>query len=354
MTPSQLMNRRPSSSTTAIITNPISSSNQFLLNGQISNLNNVIKTASTSAINQPIKSTIDHLSSSTNHLTALDSMKTNYVGNELIKTASVTLTTNTPAMSKQFLDVNNNSNAYNNLRRKSSSALSNASNVRFNRTLSLRSSLTNETEDINLKNSNISNDQQSQQLRPNNMILNSNFHQPLQQTNSIGVQNQIQSYLNSTITRQPSVQMRSSPMIKSMNDVDKQTISYTTSSTSISSALATPLRRPSSSNQMQTRCISAMDTFRRRPLSISANSCSSSDELTDDTESLSKAGLSSKNEVDNSLRSGKIIGQIKLGIIMTKGLLEIEIIEAKLDSTKLQNPANPNSRPGMFFCFKTR
>lgn len=354
---SQLMNRRPSSSTAIVTT---STSNQFL-NTQTPVLNvsntlgtSAMKTASTSAINL-VKSKPDHLSSSANHLTTLDPM--NYVGTELMKTASVTLTTNTMS-GKQFLDINNNSNAYNNLRRKSSSALSNS--PKFNRTLSLRSNSTNEVEIANApSNLNANTVDQQQQIQQTGLLIQPqqfvqhqqqqhHHHQHLQQQNSLTIQNQAD--CPAALTRQASIQMRSSPMMKSMTDMDKQTekskINYTASSTSISSSIATPIRRPSSSasgNQMQPqRCISAMDTLRRSKLSISANSCSSSDELTD-TESLSKVGLNAKNEVDNCLRNGKIIGQIKLGIIMTKGLLEIDILEAKLDSSKIQNPNKPGT-----------
>lgn len=379
----QLMNRRPSSSTAIVTT---ASGGQF--HGSQTVLSqtgmppatmaqSTIKTASsvsTLTVNQA-KNKGDHLSSSTNHLTTLDPMS-GYVGAELVKTSSATLTTTNcaQAASKQFLDVNNNSTY--GLRRKSSSALSNASQIQsqmqFNRTLSLRSNSTNEAEIVNTVNSsglqagvmtgnsisaNAINSaaieqqkhpmqQQPNQQHPNQQHLNQQ-HPNQQHPNQMGLQNQtaIQNPPNDyALTRQASIQMRSgSIMMKSMTDVDKQTtinkpINF--SSTSITSALATPLRRPSNTGpQMQPRCISAMDNLRRRPLSISANSCSSSDELTDDTESLSKAGT--KHEVDSCLRSGKIIGEIKLSIVMTKGLLEIDILEAKL-----QNPNNNPNKPG--------
>lgn len=349
ISPSQLMNRRPSSSTAALVTVSSSNSNQF--HNQVSSLafaTGSIKTASSAStltVNQT-KNKSDHLSSSANHLSNLDPMN-NYAGNKtelMKKTSSVTLVTNTSTSGgkQQFLDVNNNSNAYNNLRRKSSSALSNA--PKFNRTLSLRSNSTNEAEitsnlnaaaDIMLEQMN-----QMQPIQQNSLPTQSNlitsFQTQMQNIPKISTSNQATSDL---LTRQPSIQMRSMIM-KSTTDVDKQQqinkqINYS-SSTSISSALATPLRRPSTQQQ---RCISAMDTFRRRPLSISANSCSSSDELTD-TESLSKV-TNSKNEVDSCIRGNKIIGEIKLNIVMTKGLLEIDIIEAKL-----HNPTNNPNKPG--------
>lgn len=372
ITPSQLMNRRPSSSTAIANTG----SNQFLntnlaptnqqtsaglqINTQMSSLNSV----STSAINQPKSTQKDHLSSSANHLTTLDLMPNpmnNYAGGELMKTASVTLTTNTQS-TNQFLDVNNNSNSYNNLRRKSSSALNNA--PRFNRTLSLRSDLTNETEQNNLNN--IKNTIEQQQIHQIQMPLNpqqqsstqliqqqqpqSSLQNPILIKNqNINMQNQQQlsnqlqqnQTTDYALIRQSS--MRSSPILKATSDLDKQQqINYTSSS--ISSAIATPLRRPSSqagTNQMQPRCISAMESLRnRRPLSISANSCSSSDELTD-TESLSKAGKTTTQKHEVIANNNKIIGEIRLSIVMSKGLLEIEILEAKLDSTKIQSSNKP-------------
>ena len=326
----QLMNRRPSSSTAIVTT----TGTQFHGSQTLSQtgMQPAIKTASsvsTLTVTSQTKTKSDHLSSSTNHLTTLDPMSYG----ELVKTSSATLTTtaSVPAASKQFLDVNNNSNAF---RRKSSSALSNASHVQFNRTLSLRSNSTNETEIVNTVN--------SSSLQVGSSISAAGTE------NSLTIQNSQTGLIQPTLqpdyalTRQASIQMRAGMMMKSMTDVDKQSAinkQINFSSTSISSALATPLRRPSNTGQ-QPRCISAMDNLRRRPLSISANSCSSSDELTD-TESLSKAGTNSRHEVDSCLRSGKIIGEIKLSIVMTKGLLEIDILEAKL-----QNPNNNPNKPG--------
>jgi hypothetical protein len=401
--PSQLMNRRPSSSTAIVTT----SSNRFLtqstlsVSGQIGTQLNT-NSLSTSAINQT-----DHLSSSVNHLSNLDPM-TNYGGSELIKTNSVNLTTTNSMTKQQFLDVNNNS-SYNNLRRKSSSALSNA--PKFNRTLSLRSSIGGELEQQlqqqqqqliqqqqqqqQQQQTNINNpveqqlrqQQQFQQQQTNltninNQIEQQQLHQiqlpQQQQTNqSISIQNQMQQSISTStiqnqltnrlqtnqvtdykLTRQPSIQMRS-PIMKSISDLDKQTQQqqqqqqqYTSTSNSISSIIATPVRRPSSqtTNQMQPRCISAL-ALRNRPLSISANSCSSSDEAITDTESLCKAGTTnSKHEVIGG-NNGKLIGEIRLSIVMSKGLLELEILEAKLDSTKLQQPNNPNSKPGKLVNF---
>lgn len=360
----QLMNRRPSSSTAIVTTANQFHGSQTVLSqtGGLSTVMStqpVIKTASsvsTLTINHTkSKSPGDHLSSSTNHLTTLVPMS-GYVGSELVKTSSATLTTTNSAQaaSKQFLDVNNNASAYS-LRRKSSSALSNASQMQFNRTLSLRSNSTNEAEIVNTVSSSglqagvVAGGNSISASAINSAAIEPQMHsiqmqQPM--PNQLAIQNQAADY---ALTRQASIQMRSgSIMMKSMTDVDKQSAinkQINFSSASISSALATPLRRPSNTSQqhpMQPRCISAMDNLRRRPLSISANSCSSSDELTDDTESLSKAGT--KHEVDSCLRSGKIIGEIKLSIVMTKGLLEIDILEAKL-----QNLNNNPNKPGELF-----
>lgn len=374
-----LMNRRPSSSTAIVTT----SSSQFHGSQTVlsqTGMQPTIKTASSvstlsvaaqTAKPNP-KPSADHLSSSANHLTTLDPMTGIGYAGELVKTSSATLTTTVGAQvtGKQFLDVNNNSSAYN-LRRKSSSALSNASHVQFNRTLSLRSNSTNETEIVQTVNSGALQAVAGQSISANAINSGEPMHSmqgQMQGQMQSQMQNVMQGTMASTLsntlsnslaaqnpsdytlTRQASIQIRpGAMMMKSMTDVDKQSAinkQINFSSTSISAALATPLRRPSNTGQMverqpmQPRCISAMDNLRRRPLSISANSCSSSDELTD-TESLSKAGTNSRHEVDSCLRSGKIIGEIKLSIVMTKGLLEIDILEAKL-----QNPNNNPNKPG--------
>jgi hypothetical protein len=68
---------------------------------------------------------------------------------------------------------------------------------------------------------------------------------------------------------------------------------------------------------------------RPKPLSISANSCSSSDDMdSDDEQRAGSAGLGSGSSAD-VCGSGKIAGEIKLSFVMTKGLLEIEIIGAR-------------------------
>lgn len=67
---------------------------------------------------------------------------------------------------------------------------------------------------------------------------------------------------------------------------------------------------------------------RAKPLSISANSCSSSDDMSsDDDQRPGSAGLGSSSS--DACNSGKVVGEIKLSFVMTKGLLEIEIIAAR-------------------------
>ena len=66
-----------------------------------------------------------------------------------------------------------------------------------------------------------------------------------------------------------------------------------------------------------------------KPPSISANSCSSSDDLSSDDEQRSGADGTGGRQSDDQCGSGKIVGEIKLGFVMTKGLLEIEIISAR-------------------------
>lgn len=66
-----------------------------------------------------------------------------------------------------------------------------------------------------------------------------------------------------------------------------------------------------------------------KPPSISANSCSSSDDLSSDDEQRAGADGSGGRQSGDQCSSGKVVGEIKLGFVMTKGLLEIEIISAR-------------------------